>query len=96
MVEKPVIGIAQDVEEKCEAQEPSEVADKESGQQCAAKGELGPAFALYYDIDDAGQQRDGKRLQKVAVICIKEKVLEGHIRWQVHFGLLSPEYRKSV
>ena len=42
MVEKPVIGIAQDVEEKCEAQEPSEVADKESGQQCAAKGELGP------------------------------------------------------
>ena len=55
-----------------------------------------PIRRVRVHIDDAGQQRDGKRLQKVAVICIKEKVLEGHISWQVHFGLLSPEYRKRV
>ena len=81
MVEKPVIGVAQDVVEKREAQEPGEITDKEGGQQRAAKGELGLAFPFYDDIDDTGQQRDGKRLQKVAVICIKEKVLEGHVGW---------------
>ena len=44
MVEKPVIGVAQDVVEKCEAQEPGEVTDKEGGQQRAARGELGWRF----------------------------------------------------
>ena len=59
-----------------QAQQAGEVTDKEGGQQRAAKREMGMPPPFDQDVKDAGEEREGKKLQEVAQICVKEEILE--------------------
>ena len=76
VVEKPVVNISQYVMKQCQAQQAGEVTDKEGGQQRAAKREMGMPPPFDQDVKDAGEEREGKKLQEVAQICVKEEILE--------------------
>ena len=76
VVEKPVVSISQYDMKQRQAQQAGEVTDKEGGQQRAAKREMGMPPPFDHDVKDAGEEREGKKLQEVAEICVKEEILE--------------------
>ena len=92
MVEEKIVDVPNKAVEKRQAQEPCNIADEKRREDNFAGGTPPVSPDLTSRVDSPGNQRNRKRLQKVAWICVEKEILKIHIAWKVHTEALTPAY----